>query len=188
MNNKMRIVWLVLLLVPSLLVEAHTGVVGVGGFLFGVIHPFTGPDHLLMLILVGIWATQQKSRALAIAIPLTFIVVMALSATALFLFTTTPLFGVEGAILLSLLLGSGVVMSRKVLTTAIALPISALFAAVHGAAHGLEAALLFVSPLSFLSGMTLSALVLIMVGVAVGRMVQGRGVAPQRLRKIHWGE
>src|SRR5580698_9015430 len=43
----------------------------------GFIHPLTGFDHLLAMLAVGLWASQQRGRAVWL-IPLTFVCVMAL--------------------------------------------------------------------------------------------------------------
>lgn len=49
------------------------------GLIAGMLHPFSGLDHLLVLIAVWLWATQQGGRALW-ALPLSFAGAMAIGA------------------------------------------------------------------------------------------------------------
>ena len=47
-----------------------------GGFTDGLTHPFSGLDHVLAMVAVGLWASQLGKRAM-ILLPLTFPAVMA---------------------------------------------------------------------------------------------------------------
>ena len=40
---------------------AHPGLHFGVGFLSGFTHPFLGVDHLLAMVMVGLWAAQQQS-------------------------------------------------------------------------------------------------------------------------------
>ena len=42
-------------LLAPLLAQAHTDVATGGGFVRGFLHPFTGGDHLLAMVAVGMW-------------------------------------------------------------------------------------------------------------------------------------
>lgn len=53
MRNSYKTLLAMLLLIISLQVEAHTGVMHIGTLLDGVVHLFTSLDHLLLL---GGWA------------------------------------------------------------------------------------------------------------------------------------
>src|ERR1700748_1673344 len=55
---------------------AHVGDHSHMSFAEGLTHPFTGIDHMLAMIAVGLWASQIGGRALWL-LPLTFPVVMA---------------------------------------------------------------------------------------------------------------
>ncbi|MCD8533050.1 MAG: HupE/UreJ family protein [Saccharospirillaceae bacterium] len=59
---------------------AHTGH-EVSGFSAGVAHPFTGLDHLLAMLAVGLWAARQSGAA-RWATPLAFVAMMAVGALA----------------------------------------------------------------------------------------------------------
>src|SRR3954447_22713570 len=67
---------------------AHVGDHSHMGFAEGLLHPFSGLDHVLAMVAVGLWASQLGGRALWV-LPLTFSVVMALGAA----------FGVSGVAL-----------------------------------------------------------------------------------------
>ena len=58
---------------------AHPGDHSHIGFAAGFAHPFTGLDHLLAMVAVGLWASQLGGRALWL-LPLTFPAVMAAGA------------------------------------------------------------------------------------------------------------
>ena len=55
---------------------AHVGDHSHMGFTEGLLHPFSGLDHVLAMVAVGLWASQLGGRALWL-LPLTFPVVMA---------------------------------------------------------------------------------------------------------------
>ena len=56
---------------------AHTGVGATSGFAHGFLHPITGLDHVLAMVLVGVFAFQLGGRALWL-VPSTFVLVMAI--------------------------------------------------------------------------------------------------------------
>src|SRR5437868_4151070 len=56
---------------------AHTGISPAHDLLHGFQHPLTGPDHILAMFAVGLWAAQRGGRAIWSG-PLTFVLVMAL--------------------------------------------------------------------------------------------------------------
>ena len=58
---------------------AHVGDHSHMGFAEGLLHPFSGLDHMLAMVAVGLWASQLGGRALWL-LPLTFPVVMAAGA------------------------------------------------------------------------------------------------------------
>ena len=102
----------------------------------GLLHPLTGPDHLLAMLGVGLWATQQTQNRLAL--PLTFLTAMVAGFAAASLGLTLPAF--EPLILASvILLGAATAMALRASLT-IALQLIILFGLAHGAAHGSEGA------------------------------------------------
>ena len=76
MKRFVQLAVLALCLAPTAAV-AHVGVGSTSGFVHGFMHPMSGLDHQLALILVGLFAYQLGGRALWL-VPLTFVSVMAL--------------------------------------------------------------------------------------------------------------
>ncbi len=114
---------------------AHTGHGDGGSFFSGFSHPWSGLDHVLAMLAVGIWAAQIGGRALWL-LPLAFPLLMLVGGAAGMSGLALP--GVEAGIALSaLLLGALVlVVARpKMVTAAMLVGIFALF---HGHAHGTE--------------------------------------------------
>lgn len=101
----------------------------------GWLHPLTGPDHMLAMVLVGAWSAQLGGRGVW-AVPAAFVAAMAAGAAAARAGLVLP--GSESAIALSsIALGIAVALARPV-----ALPLAAtatlVFGWAHGAAHGAE--------------------------------------------------
>jgi urease accessory protein len=101
----------------------------------GWLHPLTGPDHMLAMVLVGAWSAQLGGRALW-AVPAAFVAAMAAGALAALGGIVLPWTEIAVA-LSSVALGAAVMLARPV-----ALPLAALatlaFGLAHGAAHGVE--------------------------------------------------
>jgi urease accessory protein len=115
--------------------EAHTFGAQGAGLAAGLAHPFSGLDHLLAMIAVGIWAGQLGGRAVWF-VPLTFVSVMSAAAALGSFGITLPM--VEPAIACSVLV-LGLLIAGSVRLPAIAsVGIVGLFAVFHGYAHGLE--------------------------------------------------
>lgn len=115
---------------------AHTGHDHIFGFMAGFVHPFTGVDHLLVMVAVGLLASVYGIKK-GLILPLAFVGGM-----------------ISGGALSALGLGSGVVENAiglsvvafgLLLALRVQLPIMAAAAltlvagAFHGYAHGLEA-------------------------------------------------
>ena len=124
-----------LALIPTL-AHAHPGHSGgTGGIGWGLIHPFTGLDHILAIIAVGLWAVQLGKRARWV-LPLTF--VGAMSAGAVLGMNGLWMPFVEPAILASVIgLGALVAFAARLPLGASAAVI-AVAAFFHGQAHGCE--------------------------------------------------
>ena len=62
--------------------SAHPGIAGhTHGFAYGFAHPFSGIDHVLAMVAVGLFAAHLGGRALWL-VPLSFVSVMALAGVA----------------------------------------------------------------------------------------------------------
>ncbi|RMD69375.1 MAG: protein hupE [Gammaproteobacteria bacterium] len=132
-----------LVLGMSLPAHAHVGA-GIDPFL----HPFTGMDHLLAALAVGLWGGQQRR----LAIPATFLAAMALGMLLGNMGMPLPL--VEPGIALSVL-ALGLFAALALPLTSAGMAAVALFALFHGHAHGTEMALGLGAALALLSGTAL---------------------------------
>ena len=165
-----------LMLAPNL-ADAHAGIGAASGWAHGMLHPFSGLDHLCAMIAVGLWAKQMDGRAVWL-VPLTFVSVMALGG----------LLGMNGVHIPYA--ESGILMSLLVLgvliAAAIRLPLAAsaatvgIFALCHGYAHGIEMPR-NASGMSYALGFMLSTVTLHMAGIGMAALLAIAG-RPQWLR------
>lgn len=161
MNVQKILVTSALLLSPALAL-AHPGH-NHAGVVSGITHPIFGLDHLLAMLAVGLWAAQQTGKA-RWALPMTFVATMLLGGLAGFAGIEMPLMetGIAGSVLaLGLLVALAV---RPPLVVAAAL--TALFAASHGVAHGLELPELS-SPWGYAAGFVAATAALHAIGYAL---------------------
>lgn len=122
------------LIIPSA-AFAHTGIDPYDDWLHGFIHPFSGLDHVLAMIAVGLWAAQADGRILWF-IPLIFVVVMGLGG--LLGIITLPVTFAEYGIMSSLMVLGVLLACLKQLPLNISIILVGLFALSHGYAHGSE--------------------------------------------------
>jgi urease accessory protein len=114
---------------------AHTGMEHALSFASGLKHPWGGLDHMLAMLAVGLWAGLVGGRALW-AWPVAFVGMMVLGGLAGM--TGVPLPIAEPGILASVIvLGLLVLMAARLPVWAGA-GLVALFAVLHGHAHGAE--------------------------------------------------
>lgn len=153
-----------------------------GGLVSGLLHPLTGPDHMIAMVAVGIWGAQLGAPAIWI-LPITFPIVMALGGVLGIL--QVPLPFQEPVIALSALVLGIAVATRLKMPFAFAAVIVAVFAIFHGYAHGVElphAA----SPLAYGIGFVVATGLLHLCGISIGlllrwpigdRLIRGMGTA-----------
>ncbi|MFM8535370.1 MAG: HupE/UreJ family protein [Acidimicrobiia bacterium] len=135
----LRGLWLpafLLLTVATPALQAHVGGGATGGFGSGLKHPWSGFDHIVAMVAVGLWGAQLGAPAIWV-LPVAFPMVMALGG---FLgLVGIPLPGVEIGIALSgLLLGAAVAMEFRPKHLAWAAALVGVFGLFHGHAHGTE--------------------------------------------------
>lgn len=114
---------------------AHVGADHVHSDWAGFAHPFTGTDHLLAMVAVGVIGAYMRGRAVWL-LPAAFLGAMVAGAAA-----GTAGFtglGVEIGIALSLVVLGAVLAFGRQLPLAPLTALVALFGAAHGAAHGTE--------------------------------------------------
>ena len=100
-----------------------------------MLHPLSGIEHLLAMIVVGLWASQLGGRALW-AVPLAFVGAMAFGGVLGITGYALPF--TEAVIVLSVLtLGLMISFAMRV-PTAVGMLLVGGFAVFHGHAHGME--------------------------------------------------
>ncbi|WP_052184994.1 HupE/UreJ family protein [Methylotenera sp. N17] len=114
---------------------AHPGHGLTHGFTAGLLHPLLGWDHLLMMLAVGVWAANVGGKA-RWQLPLTFVCTMLLGA--LLGMAGIAIGGVESTIAAGLIALGVVLMTRFAIHRELQLLFTALFALMHGLAHGTE--------------------------------------------------
>lgn len=140
----------------------------------GIIHPLTGPDHLLAMVCVGVVAALSASRRVALLAPLGFLGGM----------VAGGVLGVGGVELpaLEVLVAATVVASGILLllgTDRIGawLPLAAAaFGVLHGIAHGAEAPAGAV-PVAYFAGFVAATAALHASGFVAGRALRVRTAA-----------
>lgn len=105
------------------------------GLLTGLQHPWSGLDHVLAMIAVGIWGAQLGNPALWL-LPVTFPMVMSMGAMMGLL--GIPLPGVEIGIAVSAIFLGALVVGEVRPKLIIAALLVGFFAIFHGHAHGTE--------------------------------------------------
>lgn len=160
---------------------AHTGVGDTSGFSHGFVHPLTGIDHLLAMMMVGVFAWQLGGRALWL-VPLTFVLVMAIGGAFGVAGVSIPF--VETGVALSVIVLGAAVGFRLSMPVAIAVALVGLFAVFHGHAHGEEmpenaAGLAY--GLGFMLATAALHLAGIGLGFLIGRIADERGPAVVRI-------
>jgi len=104
------------------------------GFYEGFIHPITGIDHLLVMISVGLWASQKDKKIIRV-LPGLFVACLLLGFWIGTQQTPTPI--VEMMIALSVVI-LGLLLSKSHIHTVFSCFLINLFAIFHGHAHGTE--------------------------------------------------
>jgi urease accessory protein len=152
--------------------QAHPGHgAETGGIGWGLVHPFTGLDHLLAALSVGMLAVLMRRASLAV-------VFLAAGVLGGFAGAKMGAFsGLETALALSVIVFGFALAFHKRVTHSAALAVVAIGAAMHGWAHGNEAA----GAMS-ITGIFLSTAAIVALGALVAiavrrapRMITGLG-------------
>jgi len=165
-------------LTPTL-AHAHPGHAGhdeVGGIGWGLMHPFTGLDHLLAMVAVGLWAVQLGGRALW-ALPAAFVGTMCLGGLMGMNGAVLPL--VEPMILTSVLALGALIAFTVRLPLAACAGVVALSALFHGQAHGAEmpvGASGWMTALGFVAATTALHVTGVLGGLGLQKFAQSRAV------------
>ncbi len=140
------------------------------GWIGGLGHPFSGFDHWLAMLAVGLWAdqlAQSREPRTRMWIPSAFVMCMGFGALLAWRGTYLP--SVESSIAASVLVLGLLLATRARAPFVLALPITASFALVHGYAHGAEAG---GASMGFFAGMMLATAALHALGIALSRALR----------------
>ena len=143
---------------------AHTGTGLPGGFVSGFEHPFSGIDHLLAMISVGLWGAFL-GRPLIYVLPVVFPAVMVVGAILGMFGVTLP--PVEIGIAVSVLVLGGCIALAVKAPIWLASSIVALFALFHGYAHGRELPSA-ADPIGYSVGFVFATGLLHVTGIGIG--------------------
>lgn len=166
--NKPRFITCLALILLTQAAHAHSDHGAAGGFVSGLTHPVTGPDHVVAMVAVGLWGAFLGKRAMW-ALPVIFPMVMALGGALGVLGVPLPF--VEAGIALS-----GVVLGLMVLFVVkpplwVAAALVGIFAVFHGHAHGTELPE-SASPLTYAIGFVISTGLLHLCGIGFGMLTK----------------
>jgi urease accessory protein len=148
---------------------AHINPAEHGSFAAGLSHPFTGADHVLAMVAVGLWAAQIGGRARWI-VPASFVSMMAIGFLLAMNGIALPF--VEPGILASVV-GLGLLVALAIrMPVAVSAAVVGIFALFHGHAHGGE--LGAATPLSFAIGLMVATAILHAIGLGLGMTIASR--------------
>ena len=145
---------------------AHTGVEHALSFASGFTHAWTGLDHMLAMVAVGLWAGLNGGRALW-AWPVAFVGVMVLGGALGIAGIALPM--VESGILASVVVLGLLVLAAARLPVPIGAGLVAVFALLHGHAHGAELPG-DAAAATYAAGFALATALLHAIGLAVTRI------------------
>ncbi len=145
---------------------AHTGAEHALSFASGFKHPFTGLDHMLAMVTVGLWAGLNGGRALW-AWPAAFVGVMVLGGLLGMSGFAVPM--VEAGILASVVVLGLLVLAATQLPVAAGAALVAVFALLHGHAHGAELPG-EAAAASYAAGFAIATAILHAIGIGVSRL------------------
>jgi len=134
------------------------------GIVHGFMHPLGGADHLLAMILVGVFAFRMGRRG-AWLLPITFVALMAFGG--LLGFAAFPVPHVEIGIAISVIVFGLMVAAGAQAPLSLAAAVVGAFAVLHGHAHGAEIPVA-VSLATYGTGFVLATALLHAIGLGLG--------------------
>ena len=143
---------------------AHSGTGLPGGVAAGFMHPFSGFDHMLAMVAVGLWGAFL-GRPLIVLLPVIFPAVMALGGA--LGIAGVPLPPVEIGIALSVLVLGAMIAGAVRAPIWLACSLVAAFAIFHGYAHGTELPSA-ADPIGYSLGFVLATGLLHVLGIGIG--------------------
>jgi len=150
---------------------AHTGVGDTSGFAHGFGHPISGLDHILAMLMVGVFAWRLGGRALWL-VPMTFVVIMAAGGALGVAGIGVPF--VEIGIALSVVVLGAIVALDVKAPAAAAMGVVGLFAIFHGHVHGAEMPE-NVGSVAYAIGFMIATALLHLAGISAGFLIGKAG-------------
>ncbi len=169
-----KVLLVTLLMLSASPAFAHVGVGSTSSFAAGVAHPFSGLDHMTVMVAVGLWAALKGGRALWVW-PAVFVGVILIGGALGMAHVELPF--VEPGILAS------VVVLGLMVALAVDLPvwagatIVAVFALLHGHAHGTEVAE-NIGGIEYMAGFAPATATLHGIGIAFAQMMTSAQLRP----------
>ena len=166
----------------SPLVLAHPGHIGpdtTTGVMTGFVHPFTGLDHLSVMIGVGLLAALMGGKAVS-RLPMAFIGIMVIGGALGVAGMVLP--GIEMGIALSVIGMGAMLLAGGRMSEKVATGLVMAFALFHGMAHGMEMPL-DAQALEYFSGFIVATAILHVSGIALGKFVMTSTIN-QRLMRV----
>lgn len=173
MLSRLRLPLASLFVVAATAAEAHPGAAHVHSLAEGLMHPLTGADHLLAMVVVGLIAARARGMTV-FAAPAAFLGAMILGAA-----VGIAGFGAvwaESGIALSLLALGGLAVIARPVPMGVAVLVAGAAGLTHGLAHGLEAPLGGATA-AYLAGFVSATALLHAIGLVAGRGLRGRAAA-----------
>jgi urease accessory protein len=136
----------------------------------GLLHPFSGLDHIFAMVGVGLWAALIAARkpSAIFLVPAAFVVMMAVGAAAGFAGMKLPI--AEAGIVASVFLLGGLVLVAVRVPLPAAMGVVALFAFFHGYVHAGEAPTADTG--AYMLGFLGATMLLLAAGSALGLVVR----------------
>ena len=173
-NTTTKFLITIFLLTASSAAFAHPGH-DVSGFTAGLMHPFSGMDHLLAMVAVGLWAAQgntgKNGRRKVWLLPATFMTMLAVGAGIAMQWQSLPL--VEAGIATSVLALGLLIALAMQLPASLSIAVTGLFGLLHGYAHGLELPA-SAAPAEYALGFLAATASLHLAGIAAGVATRDR--------------
>ncbi|USX18616.1 HupE/UreJ family protein [Oxalobacteraceae bacterium OTU3REALA1] len=160
MSNKSVLAITLALASTAAVAHPQAGGAHIHGFFEGFAHPFTGLDHLLAMLAVGIWSVRQSN---AKWLPATFIGMVLVGVLTGVAGVTIP--GLETGIALTVATMGVLIAVAARLPAAVGVTMVGVFAVLHGNAHGHE---LPAAASAF--GLLLATTILVYSGRTLGRI------------------
>jgi urease accessory protein len=163
-NPKMK--WFALLLLTSFKAHAHTDQLTQMSFQIGLLHPLTGIDHLLAMLLIGMTAALTPKTKLSLPLVFSFGLLIGTLATG----WLNGAVNIEPWVMGSVVVFAALVWGKTPINPSLQVGLVGIFAIAHGAAHGM--ALPSTPDAASTVGLLIGSLLLQSIGFAIGQRVR----------------